>query len=107
MKIFTGLVDSFDDLVQPLPQKVKGVKVPKIQNLGRFPFPKQKNGGGWGSQWRCFFFFFWLGGGGGILKQFLPFFWGEKGGCFWGRSHGNLGLHRVRLSRITPMGWPS
>ena len=34
MKTFTGVVDSFDDLVQPLPQKVKGVKVP---NLGFQP----------------------------------------------------------------------
>ena len=60
MKIFTGVVDSFDDLVQPLPQKVKGVKVPKI--LGGFQ-PKQKNGGGGGVSGGVFFFL--VGGGGG------------------------------------------
>ena len=61
MKTFTGVVDSFDDLVQPLPEKVKGVKVPNLGFQQKF----------WGAERAVFF---WGGSFGNISSSFFLWF---------------------------------
>ena len=94
MKIFTGVVDSFDDLVQPLPQKVKGVKVPKILAVSN----QKKIGGGESVE------FFLLLGGRNFETISSIFFW--VGWMFLGEKPWKFGAS-WHLSRITLMGWPS